>query len=149
MRKFSRINSTPNTTVAIKRTFNNLKDLRAKETISKWSESAFQDKFFGLVLLCWFVPIVFSILYIAFNYSTLPSQIPLFYSRMWGEGQLAKTGYIYLPPLGALLLGIVNFALAISFHNRDKVMAYFLFATSALISVLAAITIFNIVNLIR
>lgn len=40
--------------------------------------------------------------------STLPPQIPLFYSRPWGESQLADAWMIFLIPLFLNLLYILN-----------------------------------------
>lgn len=39
---------------------------------------------------------------------TLPPQIPLFYSRPWGENQLADTWIIFLIPLILNFLYIIN-----------------------------------------
>ena len=78
----------------------------------------------------------------------LPPQIPLFYSRAWGEGQLATKQYIFLPIIGVLLLGVFNLGLAVSFPARDKVLAYLLAGTASLVGILSAITIFNIIRLI-
>lgn len=40
--------------------------------------------------------------------NTLPPQIPLFYSRPWGESQLADTWMIFLIPLVLNLLYMTN-----------------------------------------
>lgn len=34
-----------------------------------------------------------------FKFSSLPPQLPLFYSRSWGEDQLAEYWYIFILPL--------------------------------------------------
>ena len=120
-----------------------------KERLSDWSQSAFSDRFFWLFLAAWFLPLLVSIVYILVNFTALPTEVPLFYSRVWGIGQLAKKGYVFLPTAGALLLGIFDFSLAISFHPRDRVFAYLLSGTASFLAILVMVTSLNIVNLMR
>ncbi len=118
-------------------------------TLAGWSQSAFSDRFFWLFFLSWLLPLLVSLGYTVFNFTRLPLQIPLFYSRVWGETQLAKTIYIYLPSLGVFLLGIFDLSLAVNLHAKDRVFAYLAAGTSSLLAVLSLITTFNIVNLMR
>lgn len=118
-------------------------------TLTGWYQSVRQDRFFWLFFGVWLIPIIFSLIYTAVSFSNLPSQIPLFYSRLWGQSQLANNPYIFLPLVGTLLLGLFNFSVGASYHNRRPVLSYLLEGTAAVISLLAAITIFNIVNLMR
>lgn len=113
-----------------------------------WSQSAFSDTLFWLFLAGWIGPVILTLAYTFWNFNNLPAEIPLFYSRIWGEGQLAKNIYIFLPVGGVFLLGIFNFGLAVNFHFRDRVISYLLGGAAALVSVLALITTLNIVNLI-
>lgn len=48
------------------------------------------------------------ILTFALKFSSLPPQLPLFYSRPWGEAQLVDTWMIFLLPLLLNLLYIAN-----------------------------------------
>lgn len=114
-----------------------------------WTSSAFSDQLFWLFFAGWFLPIVISTLYILIKFSSLPHEIPLFYSHVWGQTQLAKTGFLYLPAGGVFLLGIFDFALAINFHSQDKIFSYLLCGTAALLGVLVLVTSFNIVNLMK
>ncbi len=125
------------------------KNLRAGQRISGWSQSAFSDRMFLAFLGAWLVPLVISAAYAMLNFGNLPLEIPLFYSRIWGEAQLAGNGYIFLPAVGSFLLGIFDFGLAISFHPKDRVFAYLLAGTSSLLAILTLVTTANIVNLMR
>lgn len=107
------------------------------------------DNIFKTFFLLWLVPLVLTLIYILFYFRNLPAQIPLFYSRLWGESQLAGRAYIFLPVAGTLLLGLFNFSLAASFHTKDKIFSYLLSGTALLLSFLAAITTFNITNLMK
>ncbi len=120
-----------------------------KEKFSGWTQSAFSDRLFWLFFCTWALPLLVSVIYVLLNFSGLPSEIPLFYSRVWGETQLAKQIYILLPTIGAILLGIFDLGLAITFHAKDKVFAYLLSATASLVAILVLVTTFNIINLIR
>lgn len=108
-----------------------------------------KDNIFKTFLILWLVPLVLTLIYILFYFRNLPTQIPLFYSRLWGESQLAARPYIFLPVAGTFLLGIFNFSLATSFHSKDKIFSYLLSGTMILLSFLAAITTFNIINLLK
>ena len=110
---------------------------------------ASKDRFFVLFFCIWLLPILLASVYVLWNFSNLPREIPLFYSRTWGERQLVRSTYIYLPLLGTFLLGVLNIAFASVIYSRDKVLAYVLVGAASLISVLAALTVFNIVNLFR
>jgi len=48
------------------------------------------------------------------TYNKLPPQVPIFYSRLWGEQQLADTYYIFLIPL---LLNIFFFLNLYLYHQ--------------------------------
>lgn len=121
----------------------------ARETISSWSQSAKSDSLFLILVLVWFIPSVLTLIYTALNFNLLPNQIPLFYSRAWGQAQLAAKHYIFLLSGGTFLLGLFNFGLAVGFHAKDRVLSYLLSAAAALASLLAAITTVNIIILIK
>lgn len=128
------------------RTFQNFK---AKERFTSWSQSALSDGLFLLFIVTWITPILIISVYITLSLGKLPDQVPLFYSRLWGESQLANRYYLFLPAAGTVLLGIFNLSLATGLHQRDKVSAYLLAGTATLISLLSSITIFSIINLMK
>ncbi len=132
-----------------KPTGRHFQEIKAREKITKWSQSAASDGLFRLFLSLWLIPLVLAFAFAAFNFKALPDQIPLFYSRSWGESQLAAKNYIFVPLAGTFLLGIFNFGLAVNFHAKDRVGSYLLTGTATLVSLLAAITTVNIINLIK
>ncbi len=123
-------------------------DLKPSDKFSSWLQNAVSDKVFIYFVTAWAVPLILSVILTLYNFNRLPLEIPLFYSRIWGEGQIAARQYIYLPIGGVGLLGIFNIGLAISLHHKDKVVSYLLAGTASLISLLCAITIFNIIELV-
>jgi len=44
----------------------------------------------------------------AFKFSRLPPQIPLFYSQLWGEGQLADSWAIFILPIFMNIVFFLN-----------------------------------------
>lgn len=124
------------------------KRFRVSERLGDWSRSAFSDRVFLVFVFLWIAPILTVLLFSFWRYQDLPNQIPLFYSHVWGESQLAVRSYVFLPSAGVVLLGLFNLGLAISFHEKEKVLSYFLAGTAGLISVISAITIYNIVVLV-
>lgn len=122
---------------------------KSRDGIKTWSQSAAGDNFIRLFLLIWFLPLLLATIFAVSSFKDLPGQIPLFYSRSWGETQLAAKSYIFIPLGGSLLLGIFNFGLAINLHLKDRVSSYLLGGAAALVSLLTAITTANIINLIK
>lgn len=129
--------------------FRRLNDFKAQEAILRLSQNILHDRIFWAFCAVWFLPIGIIGLYAFLNLNRLPNQIPLFYSQVWGESQLASKNQIFMPIFGVLILGLFNFSFAGLFHPQNKVFSYVLCGSSALLSILAAITIFNIVNLMR
>jgi hypothetical protein len=123
-------------------------EFKARERFSSWSQSAKTDRIFTLFVFFWALPLLLILVFTIVKFNDLPSQIPLLYSRAWGEEQLATREYIFLPLGGAILLGIFNLGLAVNFHTQDKVISYLLAGTATLVSILSSLTIFNIIKLV-
>lgn len=87
---------------------------------------------FLISVICFFV----SLLILGFNYSNLPPQIPLFYSRSWGDGRLATTPFILILPGTVFILMFFN-ALIISYLGvrfATKILSLSMVITSFLLS---------------
>lgn len=117
--------------------------------ISTWFGQAKQDRLLVFFVVVWSFMILFSTIYSAWNFPSLPDQVPLFYSRPWGQMQLATKINVFVPIFGVLLLGILNFSLAIAMYAKDKILAYLLAGAASLTSFLCSLTVVNIVNLMR
>lgn len=106
-----------------------------------------KDYFALAFLAVWILPIIGTGLFVLLNDSLLSNQIPLFYSKMWGEDQIASKQLIFLPILGAFVFGLVNVLLIFLFKQKDKLFIYLLLSSAAILSILVAITVVNIVVL--
>ena len=120
---------------------------QARDKIADWLHSALTDNLMFVFFLLWLLPLLVVIIFATINFSSLPDQIPLFYSRKWGEAKLAPKSYIFVPALGTLFLGIFNFCLSINFHSKERVLSYLLSGTAGIVALLVAITSIKIVLL--
>lgn len=85
---------------------------------------------------------------IIFFFSRLPPQVPLYYSRPWGESQLAPTHHLFLLPGFSLLFLLINSALAVPFIEKNKFLSICLAWTNLIVSGLALITLIKIISVI-
>lgn len=79
----------------------------------------------------------------------LPQEIPLFYSRPWGNEQLVKKIFLILLPLFSLFIAILNFLLAKFFQKKGdyfipNLCAFF----SLLFSLMATVPLVKIILLV-
>ncbi|HZJ18641.1 MAG TPA: hypothetical protein VFD45_03430 [Patescibacteria group bacterium] len=90
--------------------------------------------------------IVLSIIYVAFYYRFLPPLIPLFNQLPWGEQRLSKTIGIFIPPLIAFIIFLINLILASRFYAKAPLLSRMLAITSFLISILTFLFIIRTVQ---
>jgi hypothetical protein len=57
-----------------------------------------------------------------YKFSSLPPQIPLFFSRAWGEDQLADIWFIFLLPVLAHLFIGLNILIGKKLFTEDKLV---------------------------
>jgi len=93
--------------------------------------------------------IFLSLIIIGLNWQLLPPQIPIFYSRPWGEDQLGPKTAILLFPATSLGISLVNYLLAKVFTKRQNLfMAETSLIFSLLISALNLINLYQIIKLV-
>lgn len=119
----------------MKETFTNLKLIR-RDKITK-----------PAIWLCFLIIFSgFSIL--IYQFSRLPPEVPLFYSRSWGEEQLARREFLFLLPSFSLIVLILNLFAAGRIFSKEKLLAQILLWSAAVFSLLAAITLLKIIILV-
>lgn len=107
-----------------------------------------KDKIIKTGLFSAAVFLLVPLLYLAFKYSHLPNQLPLFYSRSWGEKQLAGKEMMFILPLGTMIILLVNFGLAKLFFTQERLLGRIVVWTSVAVSLLSGWTLVKIINLI-
>lgn len=108
----------------------------------------FKDRFVMLSILTAIIFIQLMMWVIFLNRQVLPPQVPLFYFRPWGEGQLAPSYQLWFVPAIVGGFFISNVVVARYLYRRDKVLAQLLVFGAATIAVVATLFLFRIIWLV-
>lgn len=92
--------------------------------------------------------LVFDLLLVVSLWSNLPPEVPLFYSRPWGQEQLAQKLWLFFLPFICFLVTIINFRLASLFYKKEPFLAKIFVWTSFIIAFLVSINIIRILLII-
>jgi len=92
--------------------------------------------------------ILFQLIFLVSKFSHLPQQVPLFYSRPWGEARLAPISTLFLLPGFSIIILLVNHLLAAIFLKSISLFTYLSVVFSLLFSSFSLISIVKIVYLI-
>lgn len=111
-------------------------------------KSLWQDKIVSPAIILTILLIVFSFSFFIFHFSQLPPEVPLFYSRPWGQEQLALNWQLVILPFSALFFFILNFLLASKLYQQYPLLAQTLVWSSTIFSLLTTITLVRIIILI-
>ena len=85
---------------------------------------------------------------IIFFYPKLPPQIPLFFSRPWGEQQLIQPILIIILPIFSLVFLIINSLIASMFLEKEKFLSQILAFGSVLFATFNTIALVKIFSLV-
>lgn len=88
------------------------------------------------------------ILAVLFKFTSLPPQIPLFYSRPDGEAQLGEWWFIFLIPLLMNLLYILNVYLQKKFFSDNAFVIRFLYYFKLFVVIVLTIIFLKIIFLV-
>lgn len=95
-----------------------------------------------------FVSFISSVAIILWHWRLLPPEVPLFYSRPWGQDQLVRAGWLFLLPAGSISWYIINTIIATFITNEYLIFTQTLYITSFIISLLSFITLIKILFLV-
>lgn len=88
-----------------------------------------------------------SIIFLLIFWLRLPPEVPLFYSRPWGQEQLANPIFLWLPPALAGLTILVN-SILVSFFGENQFLKKALATSAVVVTLLAVITVVRIIFLV-
>jgi len=88
------------------------------------------------------------VLLILFTWSFLPSQVPFFYSRPWGEEQLANPAMLFLLPGLGLVIFFINLLVATFLPKEEKLMKQILMMAFLVFNFLSLVTLIQIIRLV-
>lgn len=78
----------------------------------------------------------------------LPPEVPLWYSRPWGEAQLTHPFWLFLLPLGSLSWFIVSVLCSVYITKNHLTFTQVLFLSTVVTSMLSCVTLVQILFLI-
>ncbi|HBP51617.1 MAG: hypothetical protein US68_C0003G0048 [Candidatus Shapirobacteria bacterium GW2011_GWE1_38_10] len=88
-----------------------------------------------IVLIIWF-------------YNQLPPEIPLFFSRPWGESWLSPTSSIFILPLFSLITFLTNYFIALYFYQKKLILSQLLVIFTFIISLFSTVSLLKIISLV-
>jgi hypothetical protein len=109
--------------------------------------NTFQDSLISLVVKLSFIINGLELLILVIVWRFIPPQVPLFYSRPWGDEQLVDKIILFFIPAVSLVFNIINLLLGNYFLGKEKLLAKFFIFTNFLINLLLIITLVEILFL--
>lgn len=116
--------------------------------MKKYFKHLRRDKLVLRLFILSFILLALTFLYIAINYSKLPPLLPVFNQLPWGQERLSITAGIFIPPLLALTIFLINIFLAAFSYNKSPLLARLLAVTTCLTGLLTLLFVIRTITLI-
>ena len=94
----------------------------------------FSDKLALFVFIFFLISILVQAALLLMNWSQLPPEVPIFYSKPWGEAMLGPPIYLWILPTFTILFFIINYFIAIFLLRENYFLNRVLIVFSAIIS---------------
>jgi len=94
------------------------------------------------------ISIVAQVILIIWFFGQLPPEIPLFFSRPWGQSWLAPYSSILILPLFSLIVSLVNYLLALFYYQKKLLLSQLLVIFAFIISLFSTVSVLKIISLI-
>lgn len=107
-----------------------------------------KDKTIRICLQFGFLLLLAQLVILTFFWKKLPPQVPLFYSRPWGEEQLINPIGLLILPATSLLITVANSAGASLIPGNEKLASQLLVIFATVFNFLCLVTLFKIVTLV-
>lgn len=114
-----------------------------RPTDEVWRHWTYRSALYALI-----ASIGLEILALLFYKSSLPPAVPLWFSRPWGEDQLAHPLWLVALPVGNLLIFMINTRMASTYLADHPMFGRILLLASFFISMLSLVTIINTLSLV-
>jgi len=106
------------------------------------------DKTAKIGLKIVFLSLAGNFLWLAAWWHKLPPEVPLLYSRAYGEGRLISQWGLWLLPGSSLIINLISIRLAGSLIEKDKLLAQILVWLAVLTNMMALVGLIKIVLLV-
>lgn len=116
--------------------------------LKEQSDNLFADKLLFFIFLFCMLSTLMQSLLILTSFSKLPPQIPLFYSKTWGEAMLAPVLYIWILPAISVCVYCLNVLICKFLTAHDKFLIRALFISSAIVTTAAFLDTSKIISLL-
>lgn len=91
--------------------------------------------------------VAFSLIFLLLSFNNLPSEVPLFYSRPWGEPQVTLRVYLFLLPGLSFLVFFASSFFGVFLYSSERFLFRVLVFTSLSFSFLCFVTLLKIILL--
>ncbi|MEA3354898.1 MAG: hypothetical protein U9Q63_00215 [Patescibacteria group bacterium] len=95
-----------------------------------------------------FVSLGLSLVILAWYWLKLPPEVPLFFSKPYGNSQLVSVWVLLLVPVFSLIVQVVCIRWAEQILDKDKLLAQLLIWIESLVSLMNLISLVKIVSLV-
>lgn len=112
--------------------------------LGKFWQTNFNSRLLRLSAILLIVQIVL----IVWFFNQLPPEIPLFFSKPWGQLWLTSSSSIFVLPLFSLVVLLLNYFLAIFYHQRKPLLSQLLVIFASIISLFSTVSVLEIINLV-
>ncbi|HNY04556.1 MAG TPA: hypothetical protein PKI92_02250 [Candidatus Woesebacteria bacterium] len=111
--------------------------------LGKFWQGSLNSRFFRYSLFLFLAQIVI----ITWFYNQLPPEIPIYFSRPWGQSWLSSSASIFILPLFSLITLLINYFLALYFYTKKILLSQLLVIFGFIISLFSIISLLQIINL--
>jgi len=118
------------------------------KTIKKQVDTLTTDPITKLGLRVGLVAIGMGLVSLALGWRKLPPEVPLFYSRPYGESQLASAWWLWLLPGLSLVMELIAMRVAGTMIEEDKLLAQILIWSAGLVGAMGLISLLKIIFLV-
>lgn len=101
---------------------------------------------FGLKVL--FIGLGLGCLWLALWWVKLPPELPLFYSRPYGESRLTNQWNLWLLPAVSLMINLVSIKSAANLLEKDKLLAQIIVWTATITTTMILVSLIKVVLLV-
>lgn len=122
------------------------KHFRLKDVRQEWDEVD-ADKTTKVVFLISAAIYLLTLGYFLYNRRLLPPELPIFYSKPWGQERLAASDAIWIPVLIGLVILVVNGILSLKMFAKEKFLQKTIAWANLTTTTLISITLLKIMRL--
>jgi hypothetical protein len=123
-----------------------VKFFKLKNVRQEWEEVD-ADKITKIVFLISAVIYLLTLGFFLYNRRLLPPELPIFYSKPWGQERLAGSDAVWIPVVIGLVLLIINGFLSLKVFAKEKFLQKIIAWTNLTTTAMISVTLLKIMRL--